>query len=593
MERNSLYSELAQVAYPYAQPGDGVLYEAAVGTLVRFPSGETLTVVDIDSGKGEEHWDVTGSGHPLLDTSGANQQKMLSRNFSVGEFARNGQSVARIDPRLVTVLQQIRDAIGKPLNITSGYRSYLYNKRLYEKRNKTPTKSKHIAGSAVDFTVAGMNGLELAKKVVDVLGQGKYGIGLGKTFIHLDVLRKKFENWRYSDIEEGWTSELSRYYKNAGPAAATVQTAASPAVIASSNGVGLVGNIANLGSAVIALIQDGITDANAITNFVFQIRHPELKGRKLLASDPQSLKKEWIQIRDRFVLPQLQKNTAGGNGKADAQPSSPAVVSGEKIPPGFRQGKYKGWSGLQKAGGGRVDEKLFALIRSGKLSASEISAADIDIFQRIANVESGGLIQSLNAYDMAIVSIGFMQWTFIHKKIHEWIDRAPAAFARYGIVIDPVKKYSIRRGETTYAVPAVKGVADPESLRWNGWGRAFYEAGMDDAIIVAEAKLAKEWLSRHLQGLERYLTKNNATELMQVFRKHYHQSAHLRGLFQESYNHIPGTAQKAALSALRSVPQFMPAAVFLEMYKEKIKAYFGADKGKRLIEKTSRGAVSP
>ena len=327
MERNTLFSELAQVAFRFPQPGTGLQYETATGTSVRFPSGESLTVVDEKSGKGEEHWDVTGSGHPLLDTSGPNQRKMLSRNFSVSEFARNGQSVARIDPKLVAVLQQIRDAIGKPLNITSGYRSYLYNKRLYEKRNKEPTKSKHIAGSAVDFNVAGMNGLELAKKVLDVLGKGKYGIGLGKHFIHLDVLRNKFETWPYSNIDKGWTTELSRYYKNAGTPAATVSMPVTTPAVSTTNGVGVIANISNLGSAVVALIQDGITDPNAITNFVFQIRHPELKGRKLLSSDPQSLKKEWVQIREQIVLPLLQKIKTGGNGTATAVVATPSLPS--------------------------------------------------------------------------------------------------------------------------------------------------------------------------------------------------------------------------------------------------------------------------
>src|SRR5687768_14501347 len=324
MERNTLFSELAQVAFRFPQPGTGLQYETATGTSVRFPSGESLTVVDVKSGKGEEHWDVTGSGHPLLDTSGANQQKMLSRHFSVKEFARNGQAVARIDPKLVAVLQQIRDTIGKPLNITSGYRSYLYNKRLYEKRNQKPTKSKHIAGSAVDFNVAGMNGLELAKKVVDVLGRGAYGIGLGKNFIHLDILRSKFETWPYSDIDSGWTTELSRYYKNSG-APTTVPVPASATTTGASGGVGLIGNIANVSSAVTALIQDGITEPNAITNFVFQLRHPELKGRKLLSSDPQSLKNEWMQVRNKIVMPLLEKFRSG-SVPSDGSSASKASV---------------------------------------------------------------------------------------------------------------------------------------------------------------------------------------------------------------------------------------------------------------------------
>ncbi|MBL0026965.1 MAG: hypothetical protein IPO98_19135 [Saprospiraceae bacterium] len=57
---------------------------------------------------------------------------MFIKNFQVKEFAKHSQSEARIDIKLVEALQKIRDSINKSLIITSGYRSYLYNKDLYD-----------------------------------------------------------------------------------------------------------------------------------------------------------------------------------------------------------------------------------------------------------------------------------------------------------------------------------------------------------------------------------------------------------------------------------------------------------------------------
>jgi uncharacterized protein YcbK (DUF882 family) len=203
------------------QPGDKVF----------FPSGEFLLVIDKNTGEEQEHWDSPGSKNPLLDTSGTNQEKYLSKNFMVKEFTLNKQTEARIDVKLVETLQKIRDNIGRTINITSGYRSYLYNKNLYagyvrsweerkSKGEKVGTKpkwtktSRHLSGSAVDFNVNEMNGIDLAKRVIDILGSGIYGIGLGSNFIHLDVFRKAFAVWQYSNVSSASVREIESYYKS-------------------------------------------------------------------------------------------------------------------------------------------------------------------------------------------------------------------------------------------------------------------------------------------------------------------------------------------------------------------------------------------
>lgn len=59
--------------------------------------------------------------------------------------------------------------------------------------------------------------------------------------------------------------------------------------------------------AVKLAIVRGQRDENVLTNLVFDGRHPDRKGRKLLPSEPgfAQLSREWIEIRDRLVRPAL------------------------------------------------------------------------------------------------------------------------------------------------------------------------------------------------------------------------------------------------------------------------------------------------
>ncbi|HZC99990.1 MAG TPA: D-Ala-D-Ala carboxypeptidase family metallohydrolase, partial [Actinomycetes bacterium] len=165
-----------------------------------FPSGVRLRVVPGPSGPGQEHYDPNNSGEPLYDTSGAARSTQLAPNFIVSEFATSGGrpwDMARISCALVACLQRIRDHVGKPVTITSGYRSYKYNLELYERRGQKPTNSQHSSGRAADINISGMRGIDIAKLAMELCGT-EIGVGVANTHAHVDV-RGRYNRWTYLD----------------------------------------------------------------------------------------------------------------------------------------------------------------------------------------------------------------------------------------------------------------------------------------------------------------------------------------------------------------------------------------------------------
>lgn len=113
----------------------------------------------------------------------------LSANFRVREFAcSDGTDTIFIAPELVTALQSIRDHFGKPVQINSAYRTEVKNKAV-----GGAAYSQHKYGMAADIIVAGVTPPEVAKYAHRLL-VGKGGVGLYKTFTHVDV-RDKATRW--------------------------------------------------------------------------------------------------------------------------------------------------------------------------------------------------------------------------------------------------------------------------------------------------------------------------------------------------------------------------------------------------------------
>ena len=110
----------------------------------------------------------------------------LSANFKVSEFACKGSgccAAVKVDDKLVTYLQLIRDHFSKPVTVNSGYRCPVHNKRV-----GGAAQSKHMGGMAADIAVEGVKPAEVAKYAESL---GIRGIGLYPTFVHIDTRTKK------------------------------------------------------------------------------------------------------------------------------------------------------------------------------------------------------------------------------------------------------------------------------------------------------------------------------------------------------------------------------------------------------------------
>lgn len=112
--------------------------------------------------------------------------KNVSKNFKVKEFAcADGSDPIFIDTELVNVLQKIRDHFGKPVTITSAYRTPTHNKKV-----GGTAYSQHLYGRACDIKVkdtAHKKVVEYAEKLMPNSG----GIGKYSTFTHIDVRTTK------------------------------------------------------------------------------------------------------------------------------------------------------------------------------------------------------------------------------------------------------------------------------------------------------------------------------------------------------------------------------------------------------------------
>ena len=114
----------------------------------------------------------------------------ITKNFDSNEFkCKDGTAVPEdlMDNLhlLCENLQVLRDHVGKPIRIISGYRSPKYNRRIGGAR-----RSQHMTAKAADIKIRGMSPAEVKAAIVSLIKEGKVasgGVGLYKTFTHYDV----------------------------------------------------------------------------------------------------------------------------------------------------------------------------------------------------------------------------------------------------------------------------------------------------------------------------------------------------------------------------------------------------------------------
>lgn len=115
----------------------------------------------------------------------------LSAHFRVREFrCYDGTDTIFVSPALVEVLEKIRVHFNKPVNINSGYRTEVWNKK-----KGGSTYSQHKYGTAADITVGNKTtGVEAPKAVaafVETVLKNTGGIGIYDSFVHVDVRKVK------------------------------------------------------------------------------------------------------------------------------------------------------------------------------------------------------------------------------------------------------------------------------------------------------------------------------------------------------------------------------------------------------------------
>jgi len=89
-----------------------------------------------------------------------------------------------MDPQLLTLLSQVYDHFGKPLEIVSGY------------RNQRKQTSNHFKGRATDIRIAGVSPKKI-EAFAETLDRGGMGIGIypRSQFVHLDVRSPPSFRW--------------------------------------------------------------------------------------------------------------------------------------------------------------------------------------------------------------------------------------------------------------------------------------------------------------------------------------------------------------------------------------------------------------
>ena len=116
-----------------------------------------------------------------------------TKNFKVSEFACKHCRKNEIDQRVLTMCQTIRDELGVPVKVNSGYRCAAHNQAVGGVNN-----SQHVKGLAADLSCSlgsakmfdTVKRLHAAGKLPDLSYCIKY-----KTFIHIDCGGKRKSLW--------------------------------------------------------------------------------------------------------------------------------------------------------------------------------------------------------------------------------------------------------------------------------------------------------------------------------------------------------------------------------------------------------------
>lgn len=116
-------------------------------------------------------------------------ERRLAPDFKVRELrCRDGSDTVMVDETLTVVLQCIREHFGRPVTITSGYRTPAHNAAVGGAKS-----SQHLLGRAADIRVAGVSVEDVAAYTESLMpdwgGVGRYPVKAGRAtgWVHVDT----------------------------------------------------------------------------------------------------------------------------------------------------------------------------------------------------------------------------------------------------------------------------------------------------------------------------------------------------------------------------------------------------------------------
>lgn len=112
------------------------------------------------------------------------------RYFKLSEFDCKETGENKMSKEFLQKLDELRHYCGFPFVITSGYRSVNHSAEKHKSKGGT-----HTQGIAADIFIN--NGVDRMGLVAKALELGFTGIGVAKTFIHVDIRNSTPVMWTY------------------------------------------------------------------------------------------------------------------------------------------------------------------------------------------------------------------------------------------------------------------------------------------------------------------------------------------------------------------------------------------------------------
>lgn len=115
------------------------------------------------------------------------ENEKITSHFKVKEFAcKDGTPIVFVDEYLAVILDIARGKIGKPITITSGYRTVSHNAKVGGAKY-----SYHTRGMAADIRANGIKPKELAE-VLNSIVPNSCGIIVYDNWVHFDTRNTKY-----------------------------------------------------------------------------------------------------------------------------------------------------------------------------------------------------------------------------------------------------------------------------------------------------------------------------------------------------------------------------------------------------------------